>query len=70
MEFFRNVNVDWMGKAKYFVALSLVPVSYTHLCDAVTPLAKKAHEQTTLASRVDPIATTNSKIRSSQPQGV
>jgi len=24
MEFFRNVNVDWMGKAKYFVALSLV----------------------------------------------
>ena len=23
MEFFRNVNVDWMGKAKYFVALSL-----------------------------------------------
>ncbi len=24
MELFRNVNVDWMGKAKYFVALSLV----------------------------------------------
>jgi preprotein translocase subunit SecF len=24
MEFFRGVNVDWMGKAKYFVALSLV----------------------------------------------
>jgi preprotein translocase subunit SecF len=24
MEFFRNVNVDWMGKAKYFVTLSLV----------------------------------------------
>ena len=24
MEFFRNVNVDWMGKAKYFVALSLL----------------------------------------------
>ena len=24
MEFFKNVNVDWMGKAKYFVALSLV----------------------------------------------
>jgi len=24
MEFFRNVNVDWMGKAKYFVALSLI----------------------------------------------
>ena len=24
MEFFRNVNVDWMGKAKYFVILSLV----------------------------------------------
>jgi preprotein translocase subunit SecF len=24
MEFFRNVNVDWMGKAKYFVAVSLV----------------------------------------------
>jgi preprotein translocase subunit SecF len=23
MEFFKNVNVDWMGKAKYFVALSL-----------------------------------------------
>ena len=23
MELFRNVNVDWMGKAKYFVALSL-----------------------------------------------
>lgn len=23
MEFFRNVNIDWMGKAKYFVALSL-----------------------------------------------
>jgi preprotein translocase subunit SecF len=23
MEFFHNVNVDWMGKAKYFVALSL-----------------------------------------------
>ncbi len=24
MEFFRGVNVDWMGKAKYFVALSLI----------------------------------------------
>ena len=24
MEFFQGVNVDWMGKAKYFVALSLV----------------------------------------------
>ena len=24
MEFFRNVNVDWMGKAKYFVSLSLI----------------------------------------------
>jgi preprotein translocase subunit SecF len=24
MEFFRTVNVDWMGKAKYFVALSLI----------------------------------------------
>ena len=24
MELFRNVNVDWMGKAKYFVALSLI----------------------------------------------
>jgi preprotein translocase subunit SecF len=24
MEFFKNVNVDWMGKAKYFVTLSLV----------------------------------------------
>ncbi len=24
MELFRDVNVDWMGKAKYFVALSLV----------------------------------------------
>jgi preprotein translocase subunit SecF len=24
MEFFKNVNVDWMGKAKYFVALSLI----------------------------------------------
>jgi preprotein translocase subunit SecF len=24
MEFFRNVNVDWMGKAKYFVAVSLI----------------------------------------------
>jgi preprotein translocase subunit SecF len=24
MEFFRNVNVDWMGKTKYFVALSLL----------------------------------------------
>jgi preprotein translocase subunit SecF len=24
MEFFRDVNVDWMGKAKYFVALSVV----------------------------------------------
>ena len=24
MEFFRNVNVDWMGKATYFVALSLI----------------------------------------------
>ncbi len=24
MEFFRNVNIDWMGKAKYFVALSLM----------------------------------------------
>jgi preprotein translocase subunit SecF len=24
MEFFKNVNVDWMGKAKYFVALSAV----------------------------------------------
>jgi preprotein translocase subunit SecF len=24
MELFKNVNVDWMGKAKYFVALSLV----------------------------------------------
>jgi preprotein translocase subunit SecF len=24
MEFFRNVNVDWMGKANYFVALSLI----------------------------------------------
>src|SRR5580700_9574058 len=24
MEFFKSVNVDWMGKAKYFVTLSLV----------------------------------------------
>jgi preprotein translocase subunit SecF len=24
MEFFKNVNVDWMGKAKYFVALSVI----------------------------------------------
>ena len=24
MEFFHEVNVDWMGKAKYFVALSLL----------------------------------------------
>ena len=24
MEFFQGVNVDWMGKAKYFVALSLM----------------------------------------------
>lgn len=24
MEFFRNVDVDWMGKAKYFAALSLI----------------------------------------------
>ena len=24
MEFFHGVNVDWMGKAKYFVALSLI----------------------------------------------
>jgi preprotein translocase subunit SecF len=24
MEFFRNVNIDWMGKAKYFVTLSLI----------------------------------------------
>jgi preprotein translocase subunit SecF len=24
MELFRNVNVDWMGKAKYFAALSLI----------------------------------------------
>jgi preprotein translocase subunit SecF len=24
MEFFRGVNVDWMGKAKYFVGLSLI----------------------------------------------
>src|SRR6202050_946195 len=24
MEFFHNVNMDWMGKAKYFVSLSLV----------------------------------------------
>ena len=24
MEFFKDVNVDWMGKAKYFVALSLI----------------------------------------------
>jgi preprotein translocase subunit SecF len=24
MEFFRGVNIDWMGKAKYFVTLSLV----------------------------------------------
>jgi preprotein translocase subunit SecF len=24
MEFFKNVNVDWMGKAKYFVALSII----------------------------------------------
>jgi preprotein translocase subunit SecF len=24
MELFKNVNVDWMGKAKYFVALSLI----------------------------------------------
>jgi preprotein translocase subunit SecF len=24
MEFFRDVNVDWMGKAKYFVALSVI----------------------------------------------
>jgi preprotein translocase subunit SecF len=24
MEFFRNVDVDWMGKAKYFVSLSLL----------------------------------------------
>ena len=23
MEFFHSVNIDWMGKAKYFVALSL-----------------------------------------------
>ena len=23
MEFFRTVNIDWMGKAKYFIALSL-----------------------------------------------
>src|SRR5579863_3810663 len=24
MEFFHGVNIDWMGKAKYFVALSLI----------------------------------------------
>src|SRR5260370_42287007 len=24
MELFKGVNVDWMGKAKYFVALSLI----------------------------------------------
>ena len=24
MEFFHGVNVDWMGKAKYFVALSVL----------------------------------------------
>jgi preprotein translocase subunit SecF len=24
MEFFHNVNIDWMGKAKYFVSLSLI----------------------------------------------
>ena len=24
MEFFRNVNVNWMGKAKYFVTVSLI----------------------------------------------
>ena len=24
MELFRNVNVNWMGKAKYFVTVSLV----------------------------------------------
>src|SRR5580704_5053018 len=24
MEFFKGVNIDWMGKAKYFVALSLI----------------------------------------------
>ena len=24
MEFFHGVNLDWMGKAKYFVALSLI----------------------------------------------
>src|SRR5215469_3555207 len=24
MEFFKNVNVDWMGKAKYFATLSLI----------------------------------------------
>ena len=24
MEFFRNVNADWMGKAKYFVSCSLI----------------------------------------------
>src|SRR5579884_989787 len=24
MEFFKNPNVDWMGKAKYFVALSVL----------------------------------------------
>ena len=24
MEFFKGVNVDWMGKAKYFVTLSLI----------------------------------------------
>ncbi|HTU33869.1 MAG TPA: protein translocase subunit SecF [Candidatus Acidoferrum sp.] len=24
MEFFHNVNIDWMGKAKYFVTLSLI----------------------------------------------
>ena len=25
MELFHGVNVDWMGKAKYFVAVSLIP---------------------------------------------
>ncbi|MFY9689050.1 MAG: hypothetical protein WAJ86_03880, partial [Candidatus Acidiferrales bacterium] len=24
MEFFHGVNVDWMGKAKYFVSVSLI----------------------------------------------
>ena len=24
MEFFHGVNVDWMGKAKYFVSLSVI----------------------------------------------